>query len=373
MKIFVGGDFCPENNAESKLINGDNILHEDFQVVWNDCDFRILNLEGPITDSKTKILKVGRHIKFHPSIINGLTRMGVDYFSLSNNHIMDYGKSGIVDTIKLFDDNGIGHFGSHHNKYALLEKDNQKVAIVSFTNKEFSLANDFDGYGVYGIDIIDILETFQEIKAITSNIIVLLHTGLSKFPFPSPNQRKICKFLIKNGAKAVLCQHSHIVGAYEILDEKLICYGQGSFVFDLNRKNSTWNKGYSIILDFDDNDIKYSIIPHKQFDDVDMVRLLNEEELKDFLSELDQMNCILNSDKELSEAWMKYIDKNEKQYFNQYFLPKNRILKKVLNKVDFSKIIHSNIQTIMLNNFRNEEHSEVMIELLKKKINKKYI
>src|SRR5690606_31179430 len=98
-------------------------------------------------------------------------------------------------------------------------------------------------------DIIDLIKTINEVKRITDNIVVILHTGLSEFPFASPNQRKICHFLVESGARAVLCQHSHIIGAYEHYKSGFISYGQGSFVFG-NKTNTFWNNGYSVELHF---------------------------------------------------------------------------------------------------------------------------
>lgn len=99
MKIMISGDFCPENRAAELLSNGNQIFSDDYKKIWDSSDFRIVNLEGPITNSNSKIEKVGRHIKFNSSIMNGIDKMGVTHFSLANNHILDYGEQGLNDTI----------------------------------------------------------------------------------------------------------------------------------------------------------------------------------------------------------------------------------------------------------------------------------
>src|SRR5690554_4891703 len=99
MKILIGGDFCPENRAEQQLIDGENLLDETYEGIWSKADYRMLNLEGPITNTEEKILKVGRHIKFSPHIEKGLKNMNIDILSLANNHIMDYGNKGYRETI----------------------------------------------------------------------------------------------------------------------------------------------------------------------------------------------------------------------------------------------------------------------------------
>ena len=164
--------------------------------------------------------------------------MGVTHFSLANNHILDYGEQGLNDTIANLDNSDINYFGCHSRHIALVEKDNTKVALLSFSNKEFSVMEANNGIGACSMDLINILQKIEEVKKVTEHIIVILHTGLSKQPLPSPEQRKLCRFLIDNGVAAVLCQHSYIMGAYEHYNDGFISYGQGSFVFDLNRSNT---------------------------------------------------------------------------------------------------------------------------------------
>ena len=370
MKLIIGGDFCPENRAEDRLIAEDEIFDKGYRELWDAVDFRILNLEGPITHSTQRIKKVGRHIRFNPEILQGIKKMGVDCFSLANNHIMDFGAEGFKDTIKYLEGIDIGYFGCSTNKYNILEKEGIKVAMLSFSNNEFSDQSDYDGTGAYGIDIINLMKTIFEANQVTKNIVVILHTGLSKFPFPSPKQRELCHFLIDNGVSAVLCQHSHTIGSYEHYGNGFISYGQGSFVFDLIRNNSIWNEGYSLSLTFQNRQMKVDIIPHKQFDNTLNVRLLTNKEMSLFHDKMDEYNKVISSTSLLEERWLTYLDNNEKYYINQFFLPKNRILRKLLNRFNFLNFISEGLQLTLLNNLRNDEHKEVMVDLLKRNIYK---
>ena len=369
MKLIIGGDFCPENRAEDRLIAEDEIFEKGYRELWDAVDFRILNLEGPITHSTQRINKVGRHIKFNPAILQGIKKMGVDYFSLANNHIMDFGAEGFEDTTKYLKGINIGYFGCSTNKYSILEKGGIKVAMLSFSNNEFSIHSDYKGVGAYGIDIIDLIKTIDEVKKITDKIVVILHTGLSEFPFASPNQRKLCHFLVENGARAVLCQHSHVIGAYEHYKRGFISYGQGSFVFG-NKTNTFWNNGYSVELHFNDITNSVKVVPHKQFNDVHKVRLLTKEELTKFESEIRYSNNVIGDADAFQKEWNSYLMVNKKYYFNQFFLPKGKIIRKVLKRVPFLKFVPFHILIIALNCLRNSEHREVLINLLKNEVYK---
>lgn len=366
MRILIGGDFCPENRAETLLSNGDHIFSAEYRKIWESTDFRIVNLEGAITSSNSKINKVGRHIKFNPHIMNGVKRMGITQFSLANNHIMDYGEQGINDTIHSLKESKIEYFGCHDKKTSILQKNKIKVVILSFSNKEFSLMEDNKGIGACSIDLINILQQIQAAKKITNHIIVILHTGLSKNPLPSPEQRKLCRFLIDTGAAAVLCQHSHIMGAYENYKEGFISYGQGSFVFELNRKNTIWNQGYSVIFQFENNERTVSIIPHKQFDDTLNIRTLTQSEHEKFKESIEKLNRTLKDENLFKKSWEDYLKKVEKYYFNQFLLPDNRIARKLLNLINLKFLFSKNKKNIILNNIRNDEHNEVLKEILQR-------
>ena len=372
MKILIGGDFCPEYRAEIELTKGNDLFEEKYRSVWNKADYRVLNLEGPITQSENKISKVGRHIKFDPSIVKGLMKMNIDMFSLANNHIMDYGLEGYEETLENLKKAKISYFGCSDKKYKILEKDQIKVALLSFSNKEFSLLSEFEGRGAYPIDLIDILNTMDQIKKITNNIIIILHTGLSKFPYPSPNQKKLCRFLIDKGATSVLCQHSHTIGSYEHYKNGFISYGQGSFVFNGNfeyhNKNSVMSKGYSVQFFFDKNgSFLVDIIFNKQFDKSSKVRLPDENETQSLKDEVEEYNYVLNNESLYLKEWESYVKQKENSYFRQYYFSKNKVFNRVFRTrvLKFSRLMSHSKMLVFLNLLRNDEHSELMIELLR--------
>ena len=46
------------------------------------------------------------------------------------------------------------------------------------------------------------------------------------------------------------------------------------------------------------------------------------------------------------------------------FLPKNRIFRKFINIINFKSLVSNNKKSLILNNIRNDEHAEVIKELL---------
>ena len=50
----------------------------------------------------------------------------------------------------------------------------------------------------------------------------------------------------RQGADAVICQHSHSMGCAEYYKDSYI-YGQGNFIFDAN-DNEYWNNGLIVVI-----------------------------------------------------------------------------------------------------------------------------
>lgn len=371
ISINFAGDLCIENNVEKMLSQGNNIISSSFKF-WYESDFRIVNLESPITDSEQKILKTGRCIKASNSITNGLKKLEVTHFSLANNHIMDYGVKGLEDTINALKKIESNYFGisikNENDNIAYLEKNGVKVAIASFSNNENSISSNFNGTGAVGMNSVKIYNSIQNLLKKNYQIVVILHTGLSGNPLPSPRQKEFCRHLIDIGCKMVLCQHSHIVGSFENYNNGFISYGQGSFAFDLKRENTFWNEGYVVSAQFSQDTFETKIVGLKQFNNENCIRQLDELEKNEFEKKMNEINTCLIDEQLYAEKWSAYVLKKEKYYLREMFFSKNKIVKKIFPNVDFSFLLTNRFKMKLLNFFRNEEHSEIIQEILKNKL-----
>ncbi len=254
--------------------------------------------------------------------------------------------------------------------FIILEKDNVKVAIASFSNNEFSIFEDFDNTGALPIDFIYITELISHLKKQVNHIVIILHTGLSGNPLPSPDQKRFCRHLINIGVTAVLCQHSHIIGAYEYFKEGFISYGQGSFAFDLNRTNTTWNEGYIVSFKFWEKSIETQVIGLKQFDGDERIRLLDDKEKMIFQEKLNWVNVALSDENLFLNKWREFVEKKRTYYLRELFFFNNKLLRRLFPRSNFSFIYNNKGLAKWLNLFRNQEHSEIIQNILKDKANK---
>ncbi len=75
-------------------------------------DARIVNLETSVTTSEDHDPEKGIHYRMHPVNVACLVRLGVDVCGLANNHVMDWGVGGLVETLATLDAAGLAHAGA---------------------------------------------------------------------------------------------------------------------------------------------------------------------------------------------------------------------------------------------------------------------
>src|SRR5499425_1771937 len=83
----------------------------EVKPLFSGADLVVVNLECPFTTRGEPIPK-NFNFRARPATVQVLVDAGVRVASLANNHMMDYGPDGVVDTIATLDAAGIAHFGA---------------------------------------------------------------------------------------------------------------------------------------------------------------------------------------------------------------------------------------------------------------------
>lgn len=103
-----------------RLVN-QSISHHGYNHVWGNLlpflqeqDITLMNLETTLTKSKVKVPKVF-NFKASPDKVHCLTNANVTIVNIANNHILDFEKEGLLETIQVLDDAGIAHVGAGSN------------------------------------------------------------------------------------------------------------------------------------------------------------------------------------------------------------------------------------------------------------------
>jgi poly-gamma-glutamate synthesis protein (capsule biosynthesis protein) len=159
-----------------------------------------------------------------PRNIEGLLWSGVDVASLANNHMGNYGKTGIDETIKLLNSNGILVCGTGSMatrdvsglRFGFLGYNSigQREEGISWANKE------------------KIVSEISELRKKADIVVVAFHWGVEYTSQPTELQKELAHLAIDSGADLVLGNHPHWIQPVELYKDKLIVYAHGNFVFD---------------------------------------------------------------------------------------------------------------------------------------------
>lgn len=254
MKLLIGADLVPtKSNAELfKSGAAQELIGEALLSVVKNADYRIFNLEVPLTDTLSPIEKNGPALIAPTSTIAGYKALGVDCVTVANNHIMDQGEQGFDATVKTLKENDIAYVGggetlAEAEKPYIFQVDGKKIGIYACAEHEFSIA----GEGTPGANPFDPLESpdhVASLKAQCDYVIVLYHGGKEHYRYPSPDLQKVCRKLVEKGADLVLCQHSHCIGCEEKYLNGTIVYGQGNFLFG-HSKSEYWQTSLLVQID----------------------------------------------------------------------------------------------------------------------------
>lgn len=283
MSILIGADIVPTKSNMVQFNKGDAafLVGSELLKVLNDADYRIFNLEVPLTDVCSPIDKCGPNLIAPTSTINGYKSIGVDFVTLANNHILDQGEQGLQSTCDLLRKNNIAYCGVGDNLSRakipyIFELDGRKIGIYACAEHEFSIAAEDS----FGANPFDPLETFDHISSLEQEVdyvIVLYHGGKEHYRYPSPNLQRVCRKFVKSGADLVVCQHSHCIGCEEKYLDGTIVYGQGNFLFD-DGESEFWQTSLLIKID---NEFKISYIPIRKNNET--VRLATPNDACDIL------------------------------------------------------------------------------------------
>src|SRR5438105_14703934 len=175
MRLFLCGDVMTGRGIDQALAHSANpILYEphvrdareyialaeeasgpiprplSVDYIWGDAlqelerakvDLRIANLETAITSAETPWPEKGIHYRMHPENMGCLRSAKISGCALANNHVLELGYDGLLETLKTLDAAGIAHTGAGNDaedamKTAVLgTAGNRSVLLFSFGSR----------------------------------------------------------------------------------------------------------------------------------------------------------------------------------------------------------------------------------------------
>ena len=366
--IITAGDLGPTPSNYSQFSSGNinELVDKNLLEQLLSADFRLFNLEVPLTDSDAPINKDGPCLKAPESSVNGIKKLNPSVVTLVNNHVYDHGEQGLFNTMRQLSDNSIGYVGAGKNlaeasRPFILEQHGLRIGIYACAEHEFSIA----GENHPGANPIDLLESFDHIEKLKTScdyVIVLHHGGKEYYRYPSPDLQRVCRKMISKGADLVICQHSHCVGSYENYTGGVIVYGQGNFLFD-RHDDEYWKTGLLVKASYG-NKMDVEFIPVMK--NGNGVTLPDPGERDKILSEFMTRSEQMNIPGFVEAEYERYCLEN-----GQYYLATLAGFGKTLRRTDkvlkrpFTRLIYSRKKLeIIRNHFECETHRELVMKYI---------
>jgi poly-gamma-glutamate capsule biosynthesis protein CapA/YwtB (metallophosphatase superfamily) len=229
----------------------------DFTWPWGDAlpvldeiapDARVINLETSITTSGEFARGKGVHYRMHPGNIPCLAAARPDVCVLANNHVLDFGRSGLAETLDTLSSAKLRAAGAGRDITAAREPatvavpGGGRVLVFCFGMASSGIPADWaatvERSGVDFVpDLADntaagIAERARSATERGDIVVASVHWGSNWGYDVAPDQIRFAHRLIDAGVDVVHGHSSHHPRPIEVYRGKLILYGCGDFIDD---------------------------------------------------------------------------------------------------------------------------------------------
>ncbi len=239
--LAFAGDVHFESPIRERLAEDPRAVLGAIAPVLQEADVAVVNLETAVT---TQGAPAAKQYVFRapPSAFTALAAGGVDVASMANNHGMDYGETGLRESLAAAHKArvpviGIGRDDRQaYAPYRTTVRD-QRIAVIGATQvlDDHLISSWTAGPRKAGLasakNVPRLLRAVREAQATASVVVVFLHWGVELVGCATPDQRRLARQLVAAGADIVVGGHAHRLLGAGRMGRALVSYGLGNFVW----------------------------------------------------------------------------------------------------------------------------------------------
>ncbi|WP_414859277.1 CapA family protein [Paenibacillus haidiansis] len=269
--IHFAGDTIFSGKVADKLRKeGYDYPYRYVKELFQNDDLSIVNLETPVTDGGTAAENKTFVFKSSPEALPELAKAGVEAVNLANNHTLDQGVEGLLDTMDHLKQNGLLYVGAGKNgkeAYApvYIERKGIKIALCGFSrvipDKSWAAGNNPGVAAAY--DSRQAVKAVQTARKNADLVLVVAHWGKERTTKLEDHQTALAHEFIDAGADMVIGGHAHVLQGLEKYKGKWIAYGTGNFIFTKSTDASTWETAVFAAECTRKGDCELKLIPFK--------------------------------------------------------------------------------------------------------------
>lgn len=246
LTITFTGDVLLDRGVRKHIVsrNGDAncLFSPSIDSVFAMSQLVVANLECPATKIEKPVFK-NYIFRGEPEWLVTLREHGITHLNLANNHSIDQGRDGLIDTRDNILKAGMMPIGAG----ATMDEAAEPVLLATTPRNVYFLASlrlalentsylpDKPSVSQESFDTL--VAKVKKLKTCDPGccIIVSLHWGAEHMLRPAVQQLSQAHQLIDAGADCLICHHTHTMQTVEQYKGKTIYYSIGNFIFDQKR------------------------------------------------------------------------------------------------------------------------------------------
>lgn len=251
VKLAFVGDVMFASTVETQLKqNGYDYPYKEVKTYLERPDLTIANLETPVSERGGAQNKKEYTYRSSPKALPDFVKAGFDLVNLANNHVLDYGKDALLDTLSYLDKAGIRRVGAGKDateafSAEIVESKGVKIAFLGFSrvvpDATWYAGKDKPGVaGTYDHLLPQVKKAIEDARTKADLVVVMAHWGIERKDKPEKYQRDLAHLYVDAGADLVVGGHPHVLQGLEAYKGKWIAYSLGNFIFTTNELAATW-------------------------------------------------------------------------------------------------------------------------------------
>ncbi len=235
--------------------------------LFKGAELAVVNHEQPVTGGWAHHTS-GFRFSGKPELTRIFTRAGIDFLSLANNHIGDYGAKGIRDSRRILKDHGLAVGGAGKDleqarTVDLLDAVGTQVAIIPCLDFVRVYWAESERAGATPCVDQYIRKDIRKARRAGADVVIVFpHWGVEYTRQPLASMRKHAARWVDAGADLVIGAHSHVAGAIEAIEGVPVLYSLGNLVFDQHWSTNTMESALLVATFHRDQLIELRLQPY---------------------------------------------------------------------------------------------------------------
>jgi poly-gamma-glutamate synthesis protein (capsule biosynthesis protein) len=240
------------NTKTSLNNNGYDFLFYKIKDALKPSEIVVGNMEFPMSppfESKPRVFNCS------PEVLGGLKWAGFNMMSIANNHILDQGEQGTINTMRILKQNNLEYIGVGVDEATarmgiVKTIHGIRIGFISYTGYlNFPVPPKQAGYHLNWVyDKEDIRRDIEDIKKRCDYLVMVVHTGVEYMTLPRQSDTELFRNCINYGVDLVIGHHPHLLQPIEKVtaDDGRVCfifYSLGNFISNQSPRAATYFDG----------------------------------------------------------------------------------------------------------------------------------